>query len=50
MGFHVGFVFVFSLIHVSRQFLGGWVKVGVVVGADLHHQKWAMGVDNTLWG
>lgn len=50
MGFHIGLVFVFSLTWVSSWFLGGWVKMGAVVGTDLHHQKWVMGIDSALWG
>lgn len=50
LGFHVGLVFVFSLTYISSRFLGGWVRMGVVVGTDLHHQRWVRGVDSALWG
>lgn len=35
---------------VSSQSPAAWVKVGGGGGADLHHQKWVVGVDSTFWG
>lgn len=50
MGFHVGFIFVSSLTHGTCIQSVPCGRVKRAGRADLHDQKWVVGVDGTLWG